>query len=73
MGDALIVCRLCLENLFESENAKNVHHIFDEGLSNKIIILSGLDVSLRVSLLELFKLAMFQRPPACWTVCLKYA
>lgn len=34
------ICRLCLDN-----SSKQMHNIFDEGLSNKVIMLSGLDVS----------------------------
>lgn len=33
-------CRMCLEN-----KCMDMHHIFNEGLNNKIIILSGIDVS----------------------------
>lgn len=36
------ICRLCLED----KNYETFHHIFDENLNNKIIILSGLEVSL---------------------------
>ncbi|CAO1430637.1 unnamed protein product [Diamesa tonsa] len=34
------ICRLCLED----KNYETFHHIFDENLNNKIIILSGLEV-----------------------------
>ncbi|CRL06025.1 CLUMA_CG018904, isoform A [Clunio marinus] len=37
--DLQIYCRLCLKSSNEA-----MHHIFNEGLSNKIIIMSGLDV-----------------------------
>lgn len=36
------ICRLCLED----KNYETFHHIFDENLNNKIIILSGLEVCL---------------------------
>lgn len=34
------LCRLCL-----SSDSENLHHIFEQELSNKIIILSGLEVN----------------------------
>lgn len=34
------ICRICLD-----DECTDMHHIFNEGLNNKIIILSGIDVS----------------------------
>jgi len=35
-------CRICLES-----DSEEMHQIFEESLSNKIIIITGMDVSLK--------------------------
>lgn len=47
--DVQAICRLCLES-----TCSEFYHIFHEGLNNKLIILTGLDVCLH-QLSELFK------------------
>lgn len=41
------ICRICLD-----DECTDMHHIFNEGLNNKIIILSGIDVSFSFELLK---------------------
>lgn len=49
------LCRLCL-----SEDLEDSYHIFDEGLSNKIIILTQIDVSSSFNFFNIFNNWEFQ-------------